>query len=178
MEIEVTTFLLDKSVIRIFLQSVVRKAIHVPLTVDQIAASRVFQLTAVLMGNGYITRETFNILVKNQNKAIIEVILPLLKILDRGRYLKRWARRLTDFDFTYEDSKIISHACFGINLITQKLGTDVIITNDQKLIDRYNLNFTEIEDRFTRMVLSLAPPYQNASLPSIVAPEKLLDQYS
>lgn len=178
MEIEITTFLLDKSVVIIFLQSVVRKASNLPLAVDQIVASRVFQLTAVLMGNGYIIRETFNILTKNQNKAIIEVILPLLKILDRARYLKRWARRLTDFDFTYEDSKIISYACFGINLITQKLGTDVIITNDQKLIDRYNLNFAQIEDRFTRMIVSLAPPYQNGRLPCIVAPEKLLDQYS
>lgn len=178
MEIEITTFLLDKSVIRIFLQSVVRIAVNLPLTVDQIVASRVFQLTTVLMGNSYITRETYNILTKNQNKAITEVILPMLKILDRGKYLKRWARRLTDFNFTYEDAKIISYSSFGINLINQKLGTDVIITNDQKLIDRYNLNFNDIENRFTRMVVSLAPPYQNASLPNILTPEELLAKYS
>lgn len=178
MEIEITTFLLDKSVIRIFLQPIVRKAVNLPLTEDQIVASQVFQLTTVLMGNSHITRETYNILKKNQNKAITKVILPMLKILDRGKYFKRWARRLTDFNFSYEDAKIISYVSFGINLITQKLGMDVIITNDQKLIDRYNLNFNEIENRFTRMVVSLAPPYQNASLPNIVTPAEMLVYYS
>lgn len=178
MEIEITTFLLDKSVIRIFLQSVVRKTVNLPLTENQIAVSRAFQFTTVLLGSGYITQETFNILVKNQNKAIIEVILPMLKILHHSKYFKRWARRLTDFNFTYEDAKIISYSSFGINLINSKLGTDVIITNDQKLIDRYNLSFDDIKNRFTKMIDSLAPPYRNASLPTILTPEVLLDQHS
>lgn len=169
--------MLDKSVIRIFLQSIVRKSVNLPLTNDQNVASQVFQLTAVLMRSGYITRETFNILVKNENKAIIEVILPLIKILDHGKYFKRWARRLTDFNFSYEDAKIMSYASFGINSITKKLGTDVIITNDQKLIQRYQLNLQDLKTRFDSMKEKLIESFQNARLPDVLTPDELLRKF-
>jgi hypothetical protein len=178
LEIEITSFFLDKSIVRIILQAIVRKTFKLPPTESQAFALRIFQLTTVLMGEGYITRETYNILMKNKNKAISQVILPIVKIVDQGKNFKRWARRLTDFNFSYEDAKIISYASFGIDFINKKLGTNIILTNDQKLIDRYNLNFNDIENRFTSMIVSLAPPYQNASLPNILTPEELLDKYS
>jgi hypothetical protein len=47
--------------------------------------------------------------------------------------LRRWARRLTEFAFSSEDSIILAYGSFGLEVASQTLGVDAIFTTDIRL---------------------------------------------
>jgi len=56
----------------------------------------------------FIARETYNILVRHETRIEARIVLSLVEVLERGRYFKRWARRLREHGFTSEDASLLS----------------------------------------------------------------------
>jgi hypothetical protein len=58
----------------------------------------------------YVTVELFHILARPQVARVARVLTPQLRVLHRGRYLRRWARRLRETGIGPEDAVIVSYA--------------------------------------------------------------------
>ncbi|MEK7830092.1 MAG: hypothetical protein AAB401_03355 [Acidobacteriota bacterium] len=99
------------------------------------------------------------------------------KTLRKGRYLRRWARRLRDYVFTREDAVILAYGSFGIDPDSRCLGADAIVTGDLKMVTNLNTRQAEIKERFDRMAENLPEPYRSASLPEIVTPAIVLSEW-
>jgi hypothetical protein len=106
---------------------------------------------------------------------VSEVLLPHLRLLKRGRYLRRWGRRLTEEGLSPEDAVIVSHGSFGIDEEMETFGAEVVLTTDLALKTHYERSFARISQRFERMTGQLQIPYRNARLPSILTPEEVLE---
>jgi len=94
--------------------------------------------------------------------------------LKKARYLRRWARRLKDFAFSSEDAIVLAYGSFGLDVESQRVGIDTIITTDIRLADHYNHAYTEIENRFHDMTLNLPEPYKQLKLPQVVTTATVL----
>jgi hypothetical protein len=122
----------------------------------------------------YITEEILNLLVQPRAWHVAQVLLPSLRVLQRGKYLRRWARRLREEGLSPEDAVIVSHASFGIDETAQTFGLEVILTTDYALKTHYEQRFPRISRRFEQMTCQLKEPYAGASLPRILRPEEVL----
>jgi hypothetical protein len=123
----------------------------------------------------YMTPQLLHILQRPSNLPIASVLLPDLHLLQAGRYLRRWARRLREEGISREDALIVSYASFGLDERTEAFGTDVVLTTDVALKVHYEAHFDRLMERFHRMTSQLKVPYQDAGLPTLITPEKLLD---
>jgi len=121
----------------------------------------------------YITLELWHLLERPANLPIASAFLPYLHMLQPGRYLKRWCRRLTEEGFSHEDALILSYASFGFDVLEATFGVEVVLTNDLRMKDRYTRSSLRIETRFARMIRQLKVPYQQATLPGVVSAEEL-----
>jgi hypothetical protein len=113
-----------------------------------------------------------------QNTALAAAILPDIRMLIPGKYLRRWARRLRSFGFSPEDAKMLAYTCFGIEQEEKTLGANVFVTLDLSLIRRYNVNFPNIVSRFRAMTTQLSFPYSGVQLPNVLTPQEVLDRYT
>ncbi len=87
------------------------------------------------------------------------------------RYFKRWSRRLRDFGFTPEDTRILALASFGTSGGRDVLGMHWVATYDQPLMNLWTSKQTEIENRLDAMRRQLLPPYNQVKLPRVHRPE-------
>jgi len=124
-------------------------------------------------GLRYITSELWHLLERSANLPIASASLPYLHMLQPGRYLKRWCRRLTEEGFSHEDAFILSYASFEFDVLEATFGVEVVLTNDLRMKDRYTRSSLRIETRFARMIGQLKVPYQQATLPGVVSAEEL-----
>ena len=124
----------------------------------------------------YITPELWHLLDRPANFPVARPLLPYLRRLQPGRYLKRWSRRLTEEGFSREDALILSYASFGFDEIEETFGVEMVLTNDLRMQARYERGFPCIETRFTRMTRQLREPYREATLPEVVSTEELQAQ--
>jgi hypothetical protein len=85
--------------------------------------------------------------------------------LQKGAYLRRWARRLRNFSFSAEDAIIVAYGSFGTDPDRGSVGVDLIVTTDKKLATRYGEGYVDVEKRFNNMIWNLPPPYSAAKLP-------------
>lgn len=102
----------------------------------QAEAAAAYERMCSLTARRYITTKTENILRLRAFIFAASLLADTLA-LKKGRYLRRWARRLRDMTFSPEDAIIISYGSFGIDLKTQSVGADVILTTDLKLATNY-----------------------------------------
>ena len=100
-----TTYLLDKNIVRAVFEARVRvQRGRLPLT-HQAQAAMVYQALRQAGLLTYVTPETVHS-AQRRAPLIAASLLTPLTTLTSGRYLRRWARRLRDFNFSREDSAI------------------------------------------------------------------------
>jgi hypothetical protein len=121
----------------------------------------------------YITEQTANIL-KRRTEVFAAPLLAETRPLNKARYLRRWARRLKEFGFSSEDAIILAYGSFGLDVGSQRVGVDAIITTDIRLAEHYNRRYTEIKSRFNDMILNLPESYRRLPLPQIVTTATVL----
>ena len=134
-------------------------------------------ITAVLAQEipTYVSEQLLHILLQPHISPVALVFLPRLRILKKGRYLRRWARRLREAGILPEDAMIVSHASFGLDEEAELFGAEVVVTTDYALKARYEQQFPLLSRRFQRMTSQLVEPYQSATLPAILTPEEMLE---
>jgi hypothetical protein len=115
----------------------VRLALGEPPTVLQVEAANSYAYIATIAKHLYITEQTSNIL-KRRTPIFAAPLLDDTRPLRKARYLRRWARRLTEFGFSSEDAIVLAYGSFGLDVESRTVGVEAIITSDIRLADRYN----------------------------------------
>ena len=165
--------LLDKGVIRRVYERRVRLALGKPPTVLQVEAANSYAYVSSIASRLYITEQTLNIL-QRRTQIFARPILADTHPLKKARYLRRWARRLTEFAFSSEDSIILAYGSFGLDVESQTLGVDAIITTDIRLADRCKQRNPEINNRFNDMITNLPEAYRQIRLPQVLTTATVL----
>ena len=151
----------------------VRLALGKPPTVLQVEAANSYAYVATIANRLYISEQTSNIL-KRRTQIFSAPILAETRPLTKARYLRRWARRLTEFAFSSEDAIILAYGSFGLDVESRTVGVDAIITTDNRLADHYKQRHAEINNRFHDMILNLPESYRQLTLPQVVTTAKVL----
>lgn len=167
------SILFDKSVIRRVYERRVRLALGQPPTLLQSEASNAYARLCALGTRLYITEQTANVL-QRRPAVFASAFLADAQPLKKGRYLRRWARRLRELSFSPEDAIIIAYGSFGVDPAIQSVGTEIIVTGDLKLAAHFSTRREEIRERFEAMISSLPGPYRTLALPSIMTPTDIL----
>lgn len=168
-----SSVLFDKGVIRRVYEHRVRLLLGKPPTLLQIEAANAYERVNSLTNSLWITEQTANIL-NLRTPTIARLLLADCRTLRKGRYLRRWARRLRGFDFSPEDAIVVAHGSFGIADDLTQIGAEMIVTIDLKLAARYEENFSDIERRFRDMVSALPAAYATLTLPRVMTTADVL----
>lgn len=168
-----TSLLFDKGVIRRVYERRVRLALGKPPTVLQVEAANSYAYVANIATHLYITEQTANIL-KRRTQIFAEPFLAETRPLKKARYLRRWARRLTDFAFSHEDAIVLAYGSFGLDVESRTIGVDAIITTDVRLAQQYERRHSEIKNRFEEMIVNLPEAYAVLSLPQVLTTAAVL----
>lgn len=167
------SYLLDKGVVRRISQARRRVMSNVELTQEQEDVISVYYSLRITGKIIYITVETMNIL-EHHAPLLAKLFAQQTTVLQKGRYLKRWARRLRNLGFTNEDAILISNASFGVDITRRTLGSEVLVTLDKAMIRNFNHHESTIVSRFNAMKHNLDAPYNQAILPELLSVRKLL----
>lgn len=165
--------LLDKGVVRRVYEARVRLALGQPPTLLQAEATNVWSRLRTLNIPLYITEQTAHIL-QRRSPLFAAVLLAQTQALKKGRYLRRWARRLREEGFSPEDAIVIAYGSFGVDLHSQRVGVEVVITNDLRLAANFSTRITAIRNHFEQMIIQLPEPYRGLTLPKIVVTAAVL----
>jgi len=165
--------LLDKGVIRRLYERRVRLALGKLPTVLQVEAANSYAYIATIANRLYITEQTLNIL-KRRTPIFAAPILADTCPLKKARYLRRWARRLTEFGFSSEDAIVLAYGNFGLDVESQTVGVDAIITTDIRLANRYDQKNPEIKNRFNDMITNFPEAYRELRLPHVLTTATVL----
>jgi hypothetical protein len=162
--------------VREALRGLVRETLDRTLPPRQVTSLAVVRTLIAYGSLLYITPELWHILERSANLPLAGPLLPYLRVLHPGRYLKRWRRRLTEESFSHEDALILSYASFGFDALEETFGVEIVLTNDMRMKANYEQCFPRIEARFTRMTRQLRAPYQQATLPEVMSRGELRAQ--
>lgn len=173
MSFQSASVLLDKGVVRRVYEARVRLALGQPPTVQQAEAANVWSRLRALDIPLYITEQTAHIL-QRRPPLFAAALLAQTRTLQKGRYLRRWARRLRDVGFSPEDAIVLAYGSFGLELHAQGIGVEAVITNDLKLRTNFTARFSAIRDSFENMVTQLPEPHRELTLPRVVATAEVL----
>ncbi|MEW6207659.1 MAG: hypothetical protein AB1631_04780 [Acidobacteriota bacterium] len=168
--------LFDKGVVRRVYEAQVRRAQGRLPTLLQMEAVEAFARLRTPNNRLYITEESANVLQLRQPR-FAKLILNDTKAIRKGRYLRRWARRLRDFAFSREDAVVLAYGSFGLEIDSQSIGVEVIVSGDLGLVTNFNTRSAEIKERFDQMALNLPLPYRSLSLPKVVTPATVLTDW-
>ncbi len=150
-----------------------RLALSRPPTILQVEAANSYAYIATITNRLYITEQTSNIL-KRRTPTFAAPILADTRPLKKARYLRRWARRLTEFGFSSEDAIVLAYGSFGLDVESETVGVDAIITTDIRLADRYKQRNPEINNRFNDMITNLPEVYRQIRLPQVLTTATIL----
>lgn len=151
----------------------VRLALGQPPTMQQAEAANVWSRLRALGIPLHITAQTEHIL-QRRPAVFATALLMHTRALQKGRYLRRWVRRLRDLSFSPEDAIVLAYGSFGLDLQVQRVGVEAIVTNDVKLAANFTTRFNTIQEHFANMVSQLPEPYQELTLPIVVATAEVL----
>jgi hypothetical protein len=113
-----------------------------------------------------------NILQRFERLVEIRTFLAAVEPLESGRYLKRWARRLREHNFTREDALVLALATYGTDVEGDILGVEWLVTLDRPFIRNFQSHGTELRTRLRAMTSQLQAPYRRAALPKVFHPEE------
>ena len=136
-------------------------------------AANSYAYVATIANRLHITEQTSNIL-KRRTPIFAAPLLDDTRPLMKARYLRRWARRLTEFGFSSEDAIVLSYGSFGLDVESKTVGVDAIITTDIQLANRYNQRHPEIKTRFNDMITNWPEAYRQLSLPQVLTTATVL----
>jgi len=151
----------------------VRLVLGKPPTVLQVEAANSYEYVATIANRLYITEQTANIL-RRRTEVFAAPLLAETRSLKKARYLRRWARRLTDFAFSSEDAIVLAYGSFGLDVESKTVGVDAIITTDIRLAEHYERRQAEIKNRFHDMIVNLPEPYAALRLPQVLTTAAIL----
>lgn len=151
----------------------VRLALSKSPTILQVEAANSYAYVATIANRLYITEQTANIL-KLRTQIFAAPLLAETRPLKKARYLRRWARRLTDFAFSSEDAIVLAYGSFGLDVESKTIGVDAIITTDIRLAEHYERRHAEIQTRFDDMIAKLPEPYAVLKLPQVLTTAAIL----
>jgi hypothetical protein len=163
--------LLDKGVVRRAIEGWTRKAAGRSLLLDQ---EKAVELLMTCPFELCISIELCHILTHIVKVPQASLILEHTIVLFPTRYHRRWARRLRELNFTREDAKILACGSFATDERKEILGVNFIVTCDQALRNKYELDLPKIERQFLAMRERLRPPYTRAALPRLLTLEEFL----
>ena len=112
--------------------------------------------------------------MKRRTEVIAAPLLADTRPLKKARYLRRWARRLKEFAFSSEDAIILAYGSFGLDVESQAVGVDAIVTTDIRLAEHYRQRHHEIKNQFDEMILNLRESYTGVTLPRVVTTATVL----
>lgn len=167
MTFQPSSVLLDKSIVRRVYERRVRLALGQTPTPLQVEADNVYSRVCALTSQVYITEQTFHIL-QLRTPVFAAAIIADTRTMKKGRYLRRWARRLRELSFSPEDAIVLAYGSFGVDLLSQIAGAEAIVTGDLKLAAHFNAKHSEIKEKFENMISNLSEPYNKLSLPAVV----------
>ena len=170
-----TTYLLDKGIVRRLSQARVRILNGHLLTVEQAEVVALIQALRGSTAITYLPTETVNT-VNRRDPRLAQLISTWTNPLQKGRYLRRWARRLRGYTFTPEDATLISTASFGLDTERKTFGAEVIMTLDQPMMTNYRRHLPEIQNQFQALRQNLQEPYNRVRLPDLQSPMVILQQ--
>lgn len=168
-----SSVLLDKGVLRRIYEFQVRIAKGISPTSTQIDAVKILARLRTRTSQIYITQQSAHILRLRQPQYA-KAILNSSESLRKGRYLRRWARRLRGMAFSREDAIVLAYGSFGVAPNLQTAGVEVIVTNDFKLATNFNAQQVKIQARFEQMIFNLPEPYASLKLPAVMTTAALL----
>lgn len=167
-------WLLDKNVVRRAIEGIGASLVAVPLTTEQSLAIRLLIRGKQTRTPIMITPETANILTRRRAVLGVRLFLNEVKVVRRGRYFKRWARRLREHGFTREDAKVLSYATFGLDPNDNMLGLTFVVTFDRALLANFEAHREVLIQRLRTMTAQLRDPYRGASMPVVTTPKHVL----
>jgi hypothetical protein len=166
---------LDKGVIRRVYERRVRFVLGVPPTLAQVEAANVYAQLCIPPRRLYMTEQTAHIL-RRRPPLFAAPFLADTYPLHKGRYLRRWARRLRALMFAPEDAIVVAYGSFGIDARVPSVGVEAIVTNDVRLATNFHTHQAEIARRFSDMIAQLPAPYAALTLPTVVTTSSMLAQ--
>ena len=167
------SILFDKGVIRRVYERRVRLARGEPPTPSQVEAANVYAQLSTTSHQLYITAQTEQIL-RRRPAVFSESFLTEMRTLQKGRYLRRWARRLRELMFSPEDAIVVAYGSFGIDVNVAQVGVQTLVTNDLRLARHFQAHQAEIARRFGEMKAQLPEPYVILTLPDVVTTTSIL----
>src|SRR5262245_9093721 len=108
-----TSVLLDKGIVRRIYEFQVRVAKGMAPTSAQIESVKILVRLRNRGSHIYITQQSAQILRKRPSVYAM-AILSNMEVLQKGRYLRRWARRLRGMTFSREDAIVLAYGSFGV----------------------------------------------------------------
>jgi len=169
--------LLDKVTARYIVQGLLKLAENRSLTREEISALDLFSLAHLSEIQFFIVPQTVSVLERlvqlPHYTRIIQLFLGRVEVIIPARYFKRWTRRLRDYGFTKEDAAVLALATFGTNKASNILGTDIIATFDQPMINQWSVQHSAIVGRLKAMQNDISVPYSQAKLPQVLHPEQI-----
>lgn len=171
-----SSVLFDKGVIRRVYERRVRLSLGRPPTLLQVEAANAHARMSVVASRLHITEQTASVL-RVRTRVFAAPLLASHEPLRKGRYLRRWARRLRDFGFSPEDAVVLAYGSFGVAESAGKVGVDLMVTTDISLSSRYGENLVDIGRRFRDMVADLSGRYADLTLPRVVTTSAVLREY-
>lgn len=122
----------------------------------------------------FIPAGAANILQRFVHLLEIRTFLATVEPLRSGRYLKRWAQRLRQHNFTREDALVLALATYGTDTQGDILGVKTLVTLDQPLIRNFENQQPRLQARLKAMTRQLPAPYHHATLPEVLLPIVLI----
>ena len=168
-----SSVLLDKGVVRRIYEFQVRVAKGIAPTSAQIEAVKILARLCTRASQIYVTQQSAHIL-RLRPPQYAKAILSNSEALQKGRYLRRWSRRLRSLAFSREDAIVLAYGSFGVAPNLQVAGVEVIVTNDFKLAANFAAQQMKIQARFEQMIFSLPEPYASLKLPAVMTTAALL----
>ncbi|MFQ5872779.1 MAG: hypothetical protein ACE5JL_03120 [Dehalococcoidia bacterium] len=167
-------YLLDKSVVRRTLEAIARVQRGDPLRPDQAVCLTLLHAAAQDRFTAYISPQSLHILERLTARNEVRDFLDEVEVIQVGRYVRRWARRLREHGFTREDATILSLGTYGTDADGNILGTDAVVTLDLPLINNFYTHQATLGRRLRAMTRQLSAPFHRASLPEVWQPSEAL----
>jgi hypothetical protein len=123
----------------------------------------------------FISRASFEVMQRLARYDEVRILLNAASVLSPTRYHARWARRIRETTgLTREDAAMIALTGFGSDHRGSILGTHLLITCDQSMINGYLDHYQRLERRLRAMTAQLQPPFCQVTLPRLATPDEVI----
>jgi hypothetical protein len=169
-----TRLLLDKNVVRRYFEGISALEQGAALAENERQSILLVHLARKKEHQVFLPLEAFNLLQAHKHRVAPAATLTFLKrvqVLYPSRYFKRWARRLRNRTFTREDAKLLALGTFGTDVSGKILGVHTVVTFDQPMLRKWELEWDELASHLLNMTSNLQVPFVKVKLPKVRLPK-------